>query len=70
MKVLKNEIRPIGFITLELTENEVQTLIGAFEEIAYIHRRPFEEILGTRGDIYNALKKTLTPTPITKDNLK
>lgn len=60
MKIIKNEIRPIGFVTLELNENEVQTLIGVFEEIAYLHRRPFEDILGTRGDLYNALKETLT----------
>jgi hypothetical protein len=61
MKVLKNEIRPIGFITLELNENEVHTLIGVFEEICYLQRRHFDDIKGTRGDIYSALKATLIP---------
>lgn len=59
MQVIKNEIRPIGFVTIELNENEVQTIIGAFDEIAMLRRYPYGEVMGNRGEIYRTLKQLL-----------
>lgn len=59
MRVLKNEIRPIGFVTIELNENEVQTLIGCIDEIAMYRREPYGQVMGNRGEIYNKLKEVL-----------
>lgn len=59
MEIIKNEIRPIGFVTIELNENEVQTIIGVMDELCMYKREPYGEIMGTRGVIYNALKKLL-----------
>ena len=56
MKTIKNEIRPIGFVTLELNEKEITTIMGALEELCFYKRRPFEEMMGTRQEIYNTLK--------------
>lgn len=60
MKTIKNEIRPIGFVTLELNENEITTIIGALEELCFITRRPLEEMMGTRQDIYDTLKELVS----------
>lgn len=54
MKIIKNEIRPIGFVTLELNENEVQILLGLFEQIESLMQNPLYH-QGTRGDIKRAL---------------
>lgn len=59
MMILKNEIRPIGFVTLELNENEVQTLIGLFEDICFLKQMPLSELKGTRSEIYKTLSATL-----------
>jgi len=57
MKTIRNEVRPIGFVTVELTENEVQTLIGVFEEICYLKDRHITESLGgTRKELYDQFK--------------
>lgn len=59
MKTIKNEIRPIGFVTLELNENEVQTIIGCIDEIYMYRGQPATNMAGTRRDIYDALKELL-----------
>lgn len=60
MKVIKNEIRPIGFVTIELNENEVHTIIGCMDEIAMYRREPYGKAMGNRGEIYNKLKALLS----------
>jgi hypothetical protein len=59
MKIISNQIRPVGYITIELSENEVQTIISAFEEVCYMRNRPYDEILGTRREVYDKLKEAI-----------
>ena len=59
MKLIKNEIRPVGYCTLELSETEVQTIIGVFQENCYLKRVSFEEMQGRREEIYNMLNKII-----------
>lgn len=63
MKIIKNEVRPIGYCTIEFSEVEIQTIIGVIEEVQFYKRQTFEEIMGIRGDVYKKLKELLTPTP-------
>lgn len=55
MKIIKNEVRPVGYCILELTVEEAQCLINLFEDFQEILNRPFTEIGGIRGDIYKSL---------------
>lgn len=61
MKTIKSEIRPIGYCTLEVSEAEVQTIIGCIEELQMYKNRPFEDIKGIRRDVYEHLRAILTP---------
>lgn len=62
MRIIQNEIRPVGYITLELSENEVKSIVGVFEEICHIKNMPYESIIGTRAEIYNKLCEVLKTT--------
>lgn len=59
MLIIKNEIRPVGYCTIELSENEIHILLGVFEDLCTLRQLPFTEQKGTRGDIYKALITTL-----------
>ena len=60
MKIITQQIRPVGYCTLELSETEIQTIIGCIEELQQYKNRPMEDIGGIRQDIYIALKKILS----------
>lgn len=60
MKVIKNEIRPIGFVTIEFNENEVQTLIGVIDQICMYRQMPMGSMKGTVGDLYEKLNDLIT----------
>lgn len=54
MKVIKNEIRPIGFATIELNENEILTILGVFDQLAmYMQDHNYHK--GTRKEIQDLL---------------
>ena len=59
MKIIKSEIRHIGYTILELSETEVQSIIDAFEEVCYLKNVPFSKIMGTRKEIYDKLYEIL-----------
>lgn len=57
MQIIKNEIRPVGFVTLEMTVEEIQTILGMLDEISYLYARPADKMYGTRREIYETLKE-------------
>ena len=59
MKIIKNEIRPIGYIVIELSEVEIQEIIGVIEEVQFCRNMPFEKIGGIRQEIYEKMKELL-----------
>lgn len=59
MNIIKQEIRPIGYCTLELSEAEIQSIVGCIEEIQMIKNIPLDKVFGLRGDIYFKLKELL-----------
>ena len=59
MKIIRDEIRPIGFLTIEMSENELQAITGAFEELCYIKRITFKEMGGIRQEVYDCFQKHL-----------
>lgn len=61
MKIIKNEIRPIGYVTIELSEAEIQSIVGSLEEISMYRNMPYGEMKGIRGDIYAKFCELLTP---------
>lgn len=42
-------------VEIEMSEAEIQSLIGLFEELSYWKQVPFEEIMGLRKEIYDKL---------------
>lgn len=57
MKIINKSIRPIGFITVELNEIELQSLIETFEQLQMILNQ--SEIKGIRGELYKTFKELL-----------
>jgi len=57
MKIVNNSIRPIGFITVELNEVELQSIVETMEQVQHILRQP--EIMGIRGELYKEFKSLL-----------
>lgn len=57
MKTINKTIRPIGFVTIELNEAELQSLIDTMEQIQCLTCQP--EIMGIRGELYKQFKSLL-----------
>ena len=58
MKIIRNEIRPVGFVSLELNENEVQTILGVFEQLEVLmNNQDYHK--GTRGEIKRTLNELI-----------
>jgi hypothetical protein len=55
MKIIRNEIRPVGYVTIELQEHEVQAIISCLDEIYMYRGKPITDMAGSRRDIYDAL---------------
>ncbi len=65
MKIIKNEVRPIGYVTVELNEIEIQTILSMYEELCYIKEIPFDGMYGTRQELYQSMKEALSTNPNT-----
>lgn len=48
MKIIRQEIRPVGYCSIEFNESEIQSIVGCIEELQLYKNRPFEEIGGIR----------------------
>jgi len=55
MKHIKKDIHFTAQI--ELTEAEIQTLLGVLEDNCVMRQIPFSEMKGLRGEIYSTLKE-------------
>ena len=60
MKIINNEIRPVGYVTFELSEAEIQSIIGTMEQLQMLRNQPYGEMKGIRGDLYQMFTKVLT----------
>lgn len=63
MIIINQQIKPIGFCTIEFNEAEIQSLVDTIEQIQAILRQP--DVMGIRGEIYQNLKAIMN---ITKPN--
>lgn len=59
MKIISNQVRPVGYVTLELDTAELQCLYDLFWEVSAMHRRPIEDLMGKRGEIYQEIAKLI-----------
>jgi hypothetical protein len=57
MKVTNKTIRPIGFVTIELNEVELQSIVDTMEQIQCLLQQT--EIMGIRGELYKEFKSLL-----------
>ena len=61
MKILKNETRFIGYVTLEFSEVEIQALHDMFWQIGQYQNILPEDMKGIRGELYKEFDKLIKP---------
>lgn len=59
MEIKAKSIRPIGFVTIEFDEVELQTIMSEFEDNCRIMNRPLDCMGGIRQKLYNQLSEVL-----------
>ncbi len=45
---------------IELSEAEIQSIIGVFEENMHLRQMPYDKMMGLRKEIYDGLKEILS----------